>query len=492
MVPQLQPSLKVLFGKVVDCLPVGLVVLHRRNTGKARTWKVIASNSSASQLARPSFSSLQSMFVNQGTSRVPLDVGGICGQVAAGEKEGFLGYLRRQSRFLPDAYYSVKAFRLTSKCVGFLFEDATLLMKTTKELSETKAHVEQVCKSLRALLWRADPDTLEFTFVTGDTEKILGYWVERWRKETNFWKNHTHPEDWDLVQRECRRAVRDAKPVQFDSRMVAADGNVFWFQFSVEVKELRTGRSELAGIMADVTERKQAEQATRNLSANILLLQEEERRCVSRELYEGIGLDLVAAKLRLDDVLRPGEFVLEEKGKQTVRDCDELVQTSLKKVHALSMMLRPSFLEDHDLLAALRWYADVYSRWTGIAPEVDLPESIEPLDPQAETALFRVTQECLRNIFWHADTARAAIRLRETDREIVLEIEDHGVGVAPDIIERRERAEGGGIGLPKVREMVRLVNGTIEIHSSEMGTIVCVRIPRSTVAVEGGTARRGT
>jgi PAS domain S-box-containing protein len=480
------------YGKVVDCLPIGLVVLQCRHTRNARTWNVIASNLSVSQLPRPSFSSLQSMFVNQGTSRVPLDVAGICCQVAAGENEGFLGYIRHQSNFPPDAFYSVKSFRLPSKCVGFLFEDATLLMKTTKELSETKAHAEQVCKSLRALLWRADPDTLEFTRVTGDTEKILGYWVERWRKETNFWKNHTHPEDWDLVQRECRRAVRDAKPVQFDSRMVAADGNTFWFQFSIEVKELRTGRSELAGIMVDVTERKQAEQATRNLSANILRLQEEERRCVSRELYERIGLGLVAARLRLDDVLRTGEFVLEERGKQTVRDCDELVQTSLEKVHALSMMLRPSFLEDHDLLAALRWYADVYSRWTGIAPEMELPESIEPLEPQAETVLFRVTQECLRNIFWHADTARAAVRLRETDREVVLEIEDQGVGVAPDIGDRLERTDGGGIGLPKVREMVRLVNGAIEIHSSEMGTIVCARIPRSTVAVEGGTARGGT
>jgi PAS domain S-box-containing protein len=492
MVPRHHPSLKVFYGKVADRLPVGLMVLHRPDTGKARTWKVIASNPSASQLARPSFSSLQSMFVKQGTSRVPLDVAGICCQVVAGKKEGFLGYIRHQSSFLPDAFYSVKAFRLPSKCVGFLFEDATLLMKTTKELSENKAHVSQVCNSLRALLWRADPDTLEFTSVTGNTEKILGYWVERWRKETNFWKNHTHPEDWDLVQRECRRAVRDAKPVQFDSRMVAADGSVFWFQFSIEVKELRTGRRGLAGIMVDVTERKQAEQATRNLSANILRLQEEERRCVSRELYERIGLDLVAARLRLDDVLRPGEFVLEEKGKQTVRDCDELVQTSLKKVHALSMMLRPSFLEDHDLLAALRWYADVYSRWTGIAPEMELPESMEPLEPQAETTLFRVTQECLRNIFWHADTSRAAIRLRETDREVLLEIEDRGVGVAPDVVERLERADGGGIGLPKVREMVRLVNGTIEIHSSEMGTIVCARVPRSSVAVEGGTAGRET
>src|SRR5579863_8067340 len=216
--------------------------------------------------------------------------------------------------------------------------------------------------AVRAVLWAAEPETLEFRRVSKNTEEATGYWVERWLKELDFWKKHTPEEDWEGVRRACAEVVRTGERRQFDARMIKADGTVRWFEFNVEKRRLQTGRPELIGSMVDITERKRTEEAAKKLSAGLVRLQEEERTRVSGEIDSHIVVGLAVARLRLGTLDHEGSS-LEEVERQTLRDCDELVRDCMERMQALSMTLRPPFLEEHDLAAALRWYADVYASW---------------------------------------------------------------------------------------------------------------------------------
>ena len=60
------------------------------------------------------------------------------------------------------------------------------------------------CEFLGAILWRAEPETLRFTYVSPRAQALLGYWLERWTGETNFWKKHLFPDDRELVAAACR------------------------------------------------------------------------------------------------------------------------------------------------------------------------------------------------------------------------------------------------------------------------------------------------
>lgn len=122
---------------------------------------------------------------------------------------------------------------------------------------------ESLVQSIDGIVWELDLKNFSFTFVSQQAEKILGYAVEQWLTEPNFWANHLHPDDRDWAIAFCTAATEQKENHQFDYRMVAADGRVIWLrdQVTVCVMEGRTRR--MRGVMVDITERMRAEEALR-------------------------------------------------------------------------------------------------------------------------------------------------------------------------------------------------------------------------------------
>ena len=112
------------------------------------------------------------------------------------------------------------------------------------------------------LLWEADPETLQFTYVSRGAEQMLGYSLDRWLKQPTFWSELVHPDDRDAAQAECRQALVDCRDHTLEYRMVASDGRVIWVRDVVRVicNEQKKA-SGLRGVMIDITERKNAELA---------------------------------------------------------------------------------------------------------------------------------------------------------------------------------------------------------------------------------------
>ena len=107
---------------------------------------------------------------------------------------------------------------------------------------------------LDAIVWEADPRTIQFSFVSQKAERLLGYPVARWLADPDFWVNLIHPDDREWVVSTCAAAVQAVKDHTFDYRVVAADGRTVWIRDVVHVTgDARGNVSRLTGVMLDIT-----------------------------------------------------------------------------------------------------------------------------------------------------------------------------------------------------------------------------------------------
>src|SRR4030095_16586363 len=95
-------------------------------------------------------------------------------------------------------------------------------------------------------------------------EALLGYPVDHWLRERDFWTQRVHPDDRERAVALCRAALTKGKDHEFEYRAVGADGRVIWLRDIVHVaRDVRGEARQVRGITVDVTERKRAEEALR-------------------------------------------------------------------------------------------------------------------------------------------------------------------------------------------------------------------------------------
>lgn len=462
---------------------MGMAVVHLANPKDTRTWKLVASNSIASYLGGPSAADFLALPVVESRSenRLPRH-GALFRRVISENAPRWLGQIRREIKAGVPEVVEVLACPLAGNCVGILFEDVSQQKKTLRELMEVESRLEQMRESARAIQWRADAETLQFTHVSKEARNILGFWLERWKMETNFWKRHTLAEDWHLVSSGCSQAAQEEAAREFECRMFHADGRMLWFHAYVQPAGMRAGRPELSGVLVDITAQKRAQESARQLSMRVMQAQEEDRRQISRELHDSIGQYLTGLQFGISDV--KSDEQCSDEMREKLNECGNLVRVCMEEIRSVCNLLHPPLLDIMGLIPALRWYARHFSERTDIQVELNMLKEMERLDQETELTLFRIFQECLTNIQRHARTSRAQVRLDGDEQALVLEVEDAGVGLPQGLFQQLE-ITGRGIGLLKMRERVAELHGTIEFHSNGKGTLVRARIPKWRVHAGG-------
>lgn len=122
----------------------------------------------------------------------------------------------------------------------------------------------ELVEGLDAIVVDGDAATWRFSFVSQRAEAILGYPVERWLNEPDFWASLVHPDDLEPTAAYCRIETSEGRNHNVDYRAIAADGRVVWLRDYVTVIVDEMGRPQrLIGVMLDITEQKYAEEATR-------------------------------------------------------------------------------------------------------------------------------------------------------------------------------------------------------------------------------------
>jgi diguanylate cyclase (GGDEF)-like protein/PAS domain S-box-containing protein len=128
------------------------------------------------------------------------------------------------------------------------------------KLSTSEQQFRKLVQTQSAIVWRADPLTCRFMFVSDEAESILGYPVERWLDEVDFWPQHIHKDDREAALAYCVEESANLRNHDFEYRMIAVDGRCVWLRDYVHLTIDNGAVIEMSGFMIDVTKQKQAEE----------------------------------------------------------------------------------------------------------------------------------------------------------------------------------------------------------------------------------------
>jgi len=131
-----------------------------------------------------------------------------------------------------------------------------------REMDAERKQYLQLVNDLDGIVWESDAATWKTTFVSRQTESILGYPVERWLDGQYFWKSIIHPEDRERMVLYSRDLIESGLDHHTEYRVVAADGRVVWFRDMVRVILNEAGEPDrIRGFMLDITAEKETQAA---------------------------------------------------------------------------------------------------------------------------------------------------------------------------------------------------------------------------------------
>ncbi len=235
------------------------------------------------------------------------------------------------------------------------------------------------------------------------------------------------------------------------------------------------------GTGRDVTAMREAETALaqhdaqlRALATEITLAEERARRKLAGELHDGPAQNLAGMAMQLAELKRK----LRDREQLALLDeMDQVLADTTLQTRTLMLELAPPGLHDTGLIEALRWLADRVSKQQRITVSVEDDGVPKPLEDQVTVLLFQTVRELLQNVVKHARSKRATVRCSMHDDAFTLDVVDPGVGFEVHSIDRLPTRQGG-FGLFNIRERLKLMGGTIDIHSVVgEGTTVRIRVP---------------
>jgi PAS domain S-box-containing protein len=307
--------------------------------------------------------------------------------------------------------------------------------------------------------------------------ELVGYSDAELRKLT--YRDLT-PSKWHVVEAAILRdqvLVRGYSGI-YEKEYQRKDGTVI----PVEMRTflLRDDNGQPTGMWAIVREisaRKRAEEELRRVSGQLLNVQDEERRRIARELHDSVAQNLSATVLSLgllEDVIGSQQ----SSARTLVLDCRSSIEECAQEIRNVAHLLHPPLLDELGLEVALDTYVTSLARRTGLSVRLELDSRVEGISQPAALALFRVVQEALSNVLRHSQSKTASVQFMRARERVVLEVSDQGCGIPPEIIEQlRSGCALLGVGIMGMRERLEQFGGTLELDSSNRGTIVRAILP---------------
>jgi len=364
--------------------------------------------------------------------------------------------------------------------VGGVATDITERKRTEQALREHRTLLAETQNLAGLGCWEWDPASGRVTW-SDELYRIYGVERERFTPSYEGYLERVHPDDRQQTGSTLARALADGRGFSFDERIVRPEGEVRYLRSRGEVVRDDQGRSlKMLGACLDITEQKNSEAALRAAADNLQALtrrlvevEEAERRRIARELHDRVGQNLSALNINLDLAL--GAITGASPLRRRLEDSVSLVDATLQSIENVMAELRPPLLDEYGLGAALGWYAEEFSRRTGIAVVLrDGKDAAADLRPEAAVALFRIAQEALNNVAKHAGAKQVRVELACEAEEIVLRVADDGAGFDPAAAARGKRW-----GMNTMRERAEAAGGRLEVDSAPgEGTIVRASVRR--------------
>lgn len=208
----------------------------------------------------------------------------------------------------------------------------------------------------------------------------------------------------------------------------------------------------------------------KKLSARLVNAQEEERKGVARELHDEVGQSLSALVLGIGNLTGAIRGLGIKTFDGELESLRSLAENAVRVVRNMSLLLRPSMLDDLGLVPALQWQAREMQKRCGLNVRVAADNIGDDLADEHKTCIYRIVQEALNNVSRHSGADTAKVVAHQEDGHIVLTIQDNGTGFDVD----KEK----GLGLLGIEERVTQLGGDLQIVSENgRGTLISVVLP---------------
>ncbi len=370
-------------------------------------------------------------------------------------------------------------------------------------LRKSKQQYEALVNTLDGIVWEAEADTYRLTFISSQVGRLLGYSPESCVQDADFFSHTIHEDDFDWVMCFCSQAVKENRDHQLEYRMIKANGSIVWMRDNIAI--IREGdKTMLRGILTDITDRKEAEEALKQTEEQLRHAQKMEAvgrmaggiaHDFNNLLTAIIGYAEVALnQLNTGDPVRHYNEEIRKAGSRAAELTAQLLAFSRKQVR----QPRPI-----DLNQALTSMEDMLRRLIGknIELALNLPPDLGTVkaDPgQIEQVIVNLTVNArdampnggrltIETANVELDQAYAAVHLGvSAGHYVLLSVSDTGCGMEADVLPHifepfyttKPHGQGTGLGLAIVYGIVKQNNGDIAVVSEpQQGTTFTFHFP---------------
>ena len=370
------------------------------------------------------------------------------------------------------------------------------LERRAETLQQVNSELARKHQELNAIMHTA-PDIIFSRRADGARDYISDRFYEYTGASPNSangfgWLEFVHADDKERSMSNWLHCVQSGDNYECEYRLRGKDGIYRWFRArAIPIHDLEGQIVKWYGTCCDIHDSKMLEQsirdnavalekvvdertaALRRLSGRLITMQDDERRRIARELHDGLGQELAAAKMMMDGILRKNSV---QSNKRAAMEVCEAIDRAIQQVRSLSHLLHPPLLDEVGLLSVLQWYLDGLTKRSGIVTSLEVqPHDFPRLASELETAIFRIIQEALTNVYRHSGAQKAWVTLTQKENEVVVMIRDDGKGIEESVVELRPGSIGIGIG--GMSQRAKEFGAELRLTNANPGTLVEVIVP---------------
>jgi PAS domain S-box-containing protein len=285
-----------------------------------------------------------------------------------------------------------------------------------------------------------------------------------------------HPDDRELTRLTRNKMIEGQPLVNFQNRYIHKNGGIVWLEWT---SIYFADKEVVFAIAKDITRRKETElqieeqyKRFKGLANHFKGSIERDRKYLSVSLHEELAQLLAVLKMDIDWI-RSKNQELPEAFSKRLEHAGAVTELLIKTIQRISFTISPGMLNDLGLMETLKWHCNEFTMVGAINCSFHGSIDDEQISKEIQLDVFRICQEALHNIMYHAHARNASVTVSETATDICFEITDDGNGFSVDAVEQSN-------GLTVMKERAASIHATLSIASKpHAGTTIRLCLKKS-------------